>query len=186
MQPPSPPTTTPTTTITFSTPISAPPDKVFTALISLHTYSDWLPPSDVFHGTSSISDTPIRVGTTYIEHDVSGTRYGTVLELDPFPDEEDEKAGVKEGKEAKVVFHQPMRLKPEFLGVVVVVLVTMRVRREGEGSIVDREIKLGVPMVLWVVKGWVAGLFERESRRSMGFLKMYLEAKERKDGAGGG
>jgi uncharacterized protein YndB with AHSA1/START domain len=185
MQPPSSPTTTPTNTIRFSTPILAPPDKVFTALISLHTYSDWLPPSDVFHGTSSISDTPIRVGTTYVEHDVSGTRYGRVLELDPFPDEGDEgdeKASVKEGK---VVFHQPMRLKPEFLGVVVDVLVTMRVRREGKGSIVDREIRLGMPMVLWVVKGWVAGLFERESRRSMGFLKMYLEAKEERKGAVG-
>jgi hypothetical protein len=181
LPPSSSPTTTPTKIIRFSTPIAAPSTEVFNALISLHGYSEWLPPSDVFHGTTSISEDPVRAGTTYIEHDLSGTRYGRVLELVDFPHEkENGRDGKKsEGtKEAKVVFHQPMRIKPEVLGVVVDVLVTMTVRREGQGSVVEREIKLGIPTILWLVRGWLPDVFEKESRRSMQYLKTYLEAKE--------
>jgi hypothetical protein len=183
LPPSSSPTTTPTKIIKFSTPIAAPSTEVFNALISLHGYSEWLPPSDVFHGTTSISEDPVRAGTTYIEHDLSGTRYGRVLELVDFPHEkENGRDGKKsEGmKEAKVVFHQPMRIKPESFGVVVDVLVTMTVQRVGQGSVVEREIKLGIPMILWLVRGWLPGVFEKESRRSMQYLKTYLEAKEQR------
>ncbi len=51
----------------FETDVGASADDVFSLLADLRGYDPWLPRSSAFHGTSTISDGPIGVGTTYVE-----------------------------------------------------------------------------------------------------------------------
>lgn len=174
------PPPTPTHTITLTSTIAAPASTVFRTITRIDRYSDWLPPSTVFQGTTQISHNPIRPGTTYIESGPSGTRYGEVLELVDDEEGDDDKGveGSRSGGESerKVVFHQPMRLRPEWMGLVIDVLVGMTVTGRGEGGCrVDREIRLAVPLLLRPVGAWMVGQFRVESERAMGALKVFLE-----------
>ena len=159
---------------------------VFTTLTDLPNYGDWLCESGPFKGTTKISDTPIRKGSTYVEVEPKGTRVGEVLELVDAVDGDEGK------RERKVVFYQPMQLKPEILGLALDILVTMVVRPQprqdgdqgGSGSVLEREIRLGIPLVMIPLTGWVAGQFREESWRAMMALKKYLETKGEGQGAG--
>jgi hypothetical protein len=167
-------------TVSQTLTIHSPPSLVFSTLLDLPNYNTWLPLSSSFKGTTKISDNPIRAGTTYVEIEPSGVRHGEILELN--------------SEERKVVFHQPMTLKPAVLGIVVDVTVCMVVRgvereakdgerQDGEGkaggvgqwSRVEREVRLGLPLILRPVSGIVSKLFHRESWRTLEMLKKHME-----------
>lgn len=87
----------------FEAEIRASAERVFSLLAELRDYDRWLPGSSAFHGTVSISEGPIAVGTTYVEPGPLGTRHGIVREMD---------------RPTRLAFEQPMTLKPPFLGVI--------------------------------------------------------------------
>jgi hypothetical protein len=152
-------------TINLSIEINAPPSVVFAALIDLPSYNSWLPHSDVFKGTTEVSDTPLRKGSTYIERSPQGVRNGDIPELD--------EAG------RHVVFHQPMKLKPAVLGLELDIHVDMRAgEKEGGGCLLTRQIRLKIPFVLGLAGGLVAKQFETESLRTLEALKAYLEERQ--------
>lgn len=137
---------------------------VFAAVVDLAGYDAWLPQSGVYKGTTSVSDAPLKTGSTYVEQSPSGTRHGEVRELD--------------FGERHVLFHQPMRLRPYALGIEIDVLVDMRVVEVGgEGCRLEREVTLGFPLPLRLAAGMVERQFRDESWRTMERLKDYLEAK---------
>lgn len=151
-------------TISLSMPIAADPAKVFATITDLRGYNTWLPPSDAFKGTTDISDGPIAVGTRYVEPSPNGTRYGTVTALDA--------AG------RRVRFHQPLRAWPEMLGVEIDIQVDMRVvDGAGGGSVVEREVVLGIPWMMRPMGGFLEGKVEAEGQRVLGAMKKYLEGK---------
>ena len=66
--------------LTFETSIRASAERVFEVLADFRSYDRWLPRSSAFHGTTEISDDPIRLGTTYVEPGPTGVRRGRVIE----------------------------------------------------------------------------------------------------------
>lgn len=154
-----------TRVISVSTPIAAAPSTVFALIIDLPGYNTWLPSSSAFKGTTSISETPIQVGTTYVEQGPAGTRYGKVVALD---------------NEARHVrFAQPMGLKPEFLGIQFDIAVDMKVNNgEEDGSVVEREVTLVFPWIMGLAVGYITKQFDTEIRRTMAIMKGHLESRE--------
>jgi hypothetical protein len=76
-------------------------ERVFALFADLRDYDLWLPRSAAFHGTTSISEGPIGVGTTNVEQSPFRVRHGTLTRMIS-PTELD--------------FEQPMTLRPAILG----------------------------------------------------------------------
>jgi uncharacterized protein YndB with AHSA1/START domain len=149
--------------VNLSIPIQSPPDRIFAMITDLPNYNNWLPHSDVFKGTTQVSETPVRTGTRYEEHSPSGTRFGEVQLLDT--------------QNRHVVFHQPMKLKPFVLGLGLDVTVDMTVKNdENGGCVLDREVRLGIPTVMGLLSGVVLKQFKDESWRTMEQLKAFAES----------
>jgi uncharacterized protein YndB with AHSA1/START domain len=144
--------------------IAAPRSKVFAVLTDLPAFSEWLPQSSAFKGTTSVSESPVKLGTTYLEPGPVGLRKGEVVEFE---------------EPSKVTFHQPMSMKPYFLGIVLDVRVEMVLKEgEGGGTILERNVKLGYPAVFRPFKGLVDEEFRKESWRTMELLKKHAESLE--------
>jgi uncharacterized protein YndB with AHSA1/START domain len=89
------------TEIQYEADIRCTAEKIFDAIVDLRGYDRWLTTSKGYLGTTDISSDPVALGTTYIESSPAGVRYGTVTEFEP---------------PTQVTFHQPMSMKPRFLG----------------------------------------------------------------------
>jgi uncharacterized protein YndB with AHSA1/START domain len=149
-------------TISVNLDVASPPATVFATITDLPGYNTWLPKSMAFKGTTEVSETPIKTGTTYVEHSPAGTRYGEVLELDEAAH--------------RVIFHQPMKLRPNFLGLEMDIIVDMTVKAKKDGgSTLLREVRLDLPAAFAVVSGPVLKQFRDESLRTMQRLKEFLE-----------
>jgi uncharacterized protein YndB with AHSA1/START domain len=110
--------------------IVAPTQKIFVIITDLPSYSKWLPESTAFKGTTEVSETPIKLGTTYTETSPSGIRTGKVIEFEP---------------PSKVVFHKPMKLSPAWVGLVLDLKVEMLFKEGGKGvATVERNVFVGV------------------------------------------
>ncbi|TAQ86251.1 hypothetical protein B7494_g5419 [Chlorociboria aeruginascens] len=142
--------------------IEAPSPLVFSTITDLPGYNTWLPHSDVFKGTTEVSQIPIQQGTTYVERGPQGTRHGVVLELE---------------RSSKVVFSQSMTLKPELLGLAIGVIVTMIVREDQGKSVLERTVQLDIPLVLWLFRAIICDMFRTESWRALENLKVFAENK---------
>jgi len=140
--------------------INAPAPVIFATLIDLPAYGTWLSESGVFKGTTEVSDTPVRQGSTYVEKGPAGVRYGTILELE---------------EPSRIVFSQPMRLNASFLGLVIDIKVTMTITEGTEGTLLERTVQLALPWVLVPFQSGVTGMFRKESWRTMEKLKGWLE-----------
>ncbi len=119
---------------------------VYDILVDFRNYDSWLPRSLAFKGTTSISEGPIRVGTTYVEASVWGTRRGTVNALSR-PD--------------RMSYSQPMTLNPAILGVIGV-RVEDSLTAVGAKTRVTRRLDLGFQGPVRFVAGFVAKSFKTE------------------------
>src|SRR5271163_5077841 len=118
--------------------INAPAKKIFDVVTDLQSYSKWLPDSGAFKGTTEISDSPVKLGTTYVESTPSGVRSGKVIEFE---------------RPSKVVFHQPMKLNPASEGHVIDIKVEMTLKENREGvTTMERDVYLGLPEPLQSLK----------------------------------
>ena len=81
----------------------------------------------------------------------------------------------------KVTFHQPMSLKPYWLGLVIDIRVEMKLHEEGEGegvkTVLERDVFLKYPVLLWPFKALLDREFRGESWRTMECLKKFLEGE---------
>ena len=145
-----------------TTDINAPAQKVFDAVTDLHSYPKWLPDSGSFKGTTEISETPVKLGTTYVESSPGGVRNGKVIEFE---------------RPSKVVFHQPMKLNPVSEGHVIDIKVEVTLKENREGvTTVERDVYLGFPEPLQSLKeAWDKGA-SGESVRVLNLLKNYVES----------
>ena len=148
-----------THTITISTTIAADADAVYALIVDLPNYDNWLPKSPVYHGITEIYESPITVGTTYIEKSPNGTRYGKVVAMD--------------APARHVRFRQAMKVWPEFLGLAIDVTVDIKVAHKaaGHGCEVHREVIVTLPWVFGPMSGSILGQFETEISRIMKELK---------------
>jgi len=66
----------------FSIDVTSPIERVFDLLADLPNYPQWLPPSGLY-ATTAVSETPIRLGTTYIDRSKQGPLHGRVTAYQP-------------------------------------------------------------------------------------------------------
>jgi uncharacterized protein YndB with AHSA1/START domain len=149
--------------ISATTDINAPVQKVFDVVTDLQSYSKWLPDSAAFKGTTEVSDTPIKLGTTYVESSPSGVRSGKVVELE---------------RPSNVVFHQPMKLNnPAWEGLVIDIKAEVILKEKGEGvTSVVRNVHLGYPEPLLELKTAFDKGADEEGARVMDLLKKHVES----------
>jgi uncharacterized protein YndB with AHSA1/START domain len=139
--------------------IASSPERVFDTLVDLRNYGAWLSREGAYPGTVDISDGPMAVGTTYVERGATGVRHGTITEL---------------RRPAVVVFHQPMTLRPAWLGIIDIT-VRQTLTPTGGGVRLDRVVHLVVPRSLRPARAIVAGMIRRESARTVAALKAHTE-----------
>lgn len=139
---------------------------IFDILIDLRHYDLWLPPSLVFRGTTSISDGPIRPGTTYLETSLWGARHGTILQAE---------------RPSRISYRQPMTLRPDWLGTIDI-RIDDRLTPVGAATRLTRTLKLGFQGPVRLLRVAVARAFEVEIERMHARLKAYAEAMPRPSG----
>jgi hypothetical protein len=133
---------------------------VFALLADLRDYDRWLPRSTAFHGTSRISEGPVRIGTTYIEESPVGVRHGTVTGFVP---------------PTILNFEQPMQLKPAFSGEIGIKLFHT-LTPQGERVQVLRQLQLTPKGPVALLMPIIARAFRAENERMMDRLKTFAEA----------
>jgi uncharacterized protein YndB with AHSA1/START domain len=150
----------PTVTLVLEKDIRGSAEAVFDTIVDLRGYGRWLGSSTEYSGTAEISDDPVKAGTTYVEPSPSGVRRGTVTELD---------------RPARVTFHQPMTLKPAFLGVIDI-HVTYTLTPGAGGVHLRRVVALGLGPPMRLLRPVVVPRFRKESERTMRALKEFVES----------
>jgi uncharacterized protein YndB with AHSA1/START domain len=144
----------------FEAEIGASAERVFSLLADLRDYDRWLPRSSAFHGTVTISEGPIAVGTTYVEPGPLGTRHGTVTEMD---------------HPMRLAFEQPMTLKPHALGVIGIKLFHT-LTPNGPSVHLLRALKLSPRGPVRLAMPFVVAMFRVENERMIRTLKTCAEA----------
>lgn len=135
-------------------------ETVFDTIVDLPGYGRWLGSSSAYAGTTEISTTPVTTGTTYVEQSPSGTRHGTVTELD---------------RPAKVTFHQPMTMRPGLLGVLDI-HVTYTLTPTPPGIHLTRTVTVAIRGPLRFLRPVLTRQFRAESQRTMDALKAFVES----------
>jgi len=142
--------------------INAPASKIFDVIVDLKSYDEWLPTSTSFPGITSISSSPTKLGTTYIEATPYGIRHGQVVEFSPA---------------RKVVFYQPMQLNDAPDGVLVDIEVEVILSEKSKGfTEVQRNVHLGFPEPLLELKPIFEKGSSEEGARVMELLKKRVES----------
>ena len=148
--------------LSFEAEIRASAERVFSLLLELRDYDRWLPRSSAFHGTSKISDGPIKVGTTYVEPGPLGTRHGIVT---------------RSIRPTHLDFEQPMLLRPRAFGAIGIKLFH-RLTPEGDHVHVLRSLELSPEGPIRLAMPLVISSFRSENARMMKTLKTFAENEE--------
>jgi uncharacterized protein YndB with AHSA1/START domain len=143
----------------FKADIHASAERVFSLLAELRDYDRWLPRSSAFNGTHRISEGPIAVGTTYVEPGPLGVRHGTVTEL---------------VRPTRLSFHQPMTMRPRFLGVIDIHL-THTIAPHADFVSLLRVVSLTPHGAVTLAMPLVVRAFRVENERMMRTLKDFAE-----------
>jgi len=140
--------------------IAAPAERIFAAIVDLTGYDRWLTTSGVYEGITEISSDPIALGTTWAEPGPNGVRHGTVTAFAP---------------PIRVTFHQPMTLRPGFLGIIDIT-VDVTLAPTPTAVRVRRVVTLVIPWPLRLVQPFVLRQFRAESGRTLLALKAFAES----------
>ena len=140
--------------------IVASAENIFAAIVDLRGYERWLPTSNVFEGITDISSDPVALGTTWAEPGPNGVRHGTVTEFE---------------SPTRVTFHQPMTMRPRFLGVIDI-SVSLTLTPSPRSVHVRRVVTFRVPWPLKLVQPFVVRQFAAESGRTLVALKNFAES----------
>ncbi len=144
----------------FEADIHASAERVFSLLIDLRNYDRWLPRSSAFHGTTKISDGPIKVGTRYVEPGPLGTRHGVVTGA---------------VRPTLLTFEQPMTLRPRVLGVIGIRLFHT-LTPMADSVHVLRKLELASRGPVMLLMPLVTNAFRVENERMMKALKTFAES----------
>ena len=143
----------------FTIDIARPPERVFALIADLPSYPRWLPPSGLYGSTTQVSETPVTLGTTYVDGKQAKLR-GRVTEYQP---------------PFAIAFHQESRLLLSRLA------IDIRYRLEplGAGTRVHRTTTPRLTGVLALLQPLIIGPIRTENLRTLAMMKQYLEQEER-------
>ena len=142
----------------FTIEIARPVEQVFALIADLPNYSRWLPPSGLYATTSSVSDTPIKLGSTYEDRSRQATLRGSITKYDP---------------PHAISFHQEMRLRIGSL----IVDIAYRLEADGAGTRVHRTTMPRLSGVVALFGPMVRRSIYAENRRTLAMMKQYLESQ---------
>jgi uncharacterized protein YndB with AHSA1/START domain len=142
----------------FTIEIARPVEQVFALITDLPNYSRWLPPSGLYVTTPSVSDTPIKLGTTYEDRSNQASLHGSITKYDP---------------PHAVSFHQEMQLRIGSL----IVDIAYRLEAARTGTRVHRTTIPRLSGVVALFGPMVRRSIYAENRRTLAMIKQYLESQ---------
>ena len=139
----------------FTIDIAAPVERVFALIADLPGYPQWLAPSSLYGATTQVSETPVTLGTTYVDGKQAPLR-GRVTEFQP---------------PHTIAFHQEARLLLSRLA------IDIRYRLEplGAGTRVHRTTTPRLTGLLAPLRPLVLRPIRRENLRTLAMMKQHLE-----------
>lgn len=135
--------------------IARPVEQVFALIADLPNYPRWLPPSNLYAATTQVSDTPIRLGTTYMDGSKAVLR-GSVTEYRP---------------SHALAFHQEARSPLGRL----TIDIQYRLEALGTGTRVYRTTTPRFSGVLALLRPMIVRSIRRENTRTLAMMQQYLE-----------
>ncbi len=143
----------------FTIDIAKPVEQVFALIADLPNYSRWLPPSGLYGATTQVSDTPVTLGTTYVDGK-QAKLHGRVTEFRP---------------PVALAFHQEARLLFSRLS------IDIRYRLEplGAHTRVYRTTTPRLSGVLALLQPMIVRPIRDENLRTLAMMKQYLEDEGR-------
>ena len=143
----------------FTIDIARPVEQVFALIADLPNYHRWLPPSGLYGTTTQVSDTPLTLGTTYVDGK-QATLHGHVTEFRP---------------PVALAFHQEARLLLSRL------TIDIRYRLEplGAHTRVYRTTTPRLSGVLAFLRPMLVRSIRNENLRTLAMMKQYLEHEGR-------
>jgi carbon monoxide dehydrogenase subunit G len=143
----------------FTIDIASPVERVFALIADLPNYHRWLPQSGLYGATTQESETPVTLGTTYVDGKQATLR-GRVTEFRP---------------PFALTFHQEARLLLSRLS------IDIRYRLEPLGAYtrVYRTTTPRVSGVLALLQPMIVRPIRNENLRTLAMMKQYLEREGR-------
>ncbi len=143
----------------FTIDIARPVEQVFALIADLPNYNRWLPPSGLYGATTQVSDTPLTLGTTYVDGKQT-TLQGRVTEFRP---------------PFALAFHQEARLLLSRL------TIDIRYQLEplGADTRVYRTTTPRLSGVLAILRPMLVRSIRNENLRTLAMMKQYLEHEGR-------
>lgn len=139
----------------FTIDIARPAERVFALIADLPNYHQWLPPSGLYGATTQVSDTPIRLGTTYVDGK-QATLHGRVTEFRP---------------PFVLAFHQEARLLRSRLAIDIL----YRLEPLGVNTRVYRTTTPRLSGLLAFLRPMIVRSIRNENLRTLAMMKQYLE-----------
>ncbi len=139
----------------FTIDIASPVERVFALIADLPNYHRWLAPSGLYGATTQVSDTPVTLGTTYVDGK-QAMLYGRVTEFRP---------------PVALAFHQEARLLLSRL------TIDIRYRLEplGAHTRVHRATTPRLSGALALLQPLIVRPIRTENLRTLAMMKQYLE-----------
>jgi uncharacterized protein YndB with AHSA1/START domain len=143
----------------FTIDIARPVERVFALIADLPNYHRWLPPSGLYGATTQVSNTPVTIGTTYVDGK-QAPLHGSVTEF---------------RSPVAIAFHQESRLLLSRLS------IDIRYRLEplGEHTRVYRTTAPQLSGVLALLQPMIVRPIRNENLRTLAMMKQYLEREGR-------
>jgi uncharacterized protein YndB with AHSA1/START domain len=141
--------------IHVSVDINRPPEAVFNALADIAHYRNWLPPSKTYIETTDISDMPIKLGTTYVDKNTTGSMDGHVDEFQP---------------NSRIVFHQ-IGKKPN-----IEITAAYQLTPIPQGTHLERTTILVMSGIFRLIQPIAVSRTRADNERTLATLKAYLES----------
>jgi uncharacterized protein YndB with AHSA1/START domain len=149
------------THLQFTTFINRPPDVIFNLIADLAHYGQWLSPSALYNELQQISDTPIKLGTTYIDQGKSSTLQGVITEFQP---------------PTNLTFTQGTRLKLPVVSAGLDIAICYKLEAQNGGTKVIRDVDVRFVGVLRLMQPILLRQISAENVRILAVMKDYLES----------
>jgi uncharacterized protein YndB with AHSA1/START domain len=143
----------------FTVEIARPVEQVFALIADLPNYHRWLSPSGLYGATTQVSDTPLKLGATYVDGK-QAKLHGLVTEYCP---------------PYALAFHQEAQMLFSRLSID----IRYRLEPVGAHTRVYRTTTPRLSGVLAVLRPMIVRPIRNENLRTLAMMKQYLEYERR-------
>lgn len=149
------------TLLHFTTAINASPQTIFDRIADFANYDQWLPSSNMYKSVMSVSDNPVRLGSTYVDQGTNSTMNGRVTVYE---------------SPRKITFHQVTHLK--LLMIIpagLAVTIAYQLEPNGSSTTVVRDVTVQASGLMSLMQSMLLPRITAESQRILTALKTGLE-----------